>query len=116
VDPRVVIKEERADITEDVICNNSTTSSKAMTTTPFKASAATEGTEAKVVVIKEAKVAITNETLATLSAKLSVNNHTFHTNTNSIPVPFTIIYSKYKSHSYILFYTQNSFIPSSHPV
>jgi len=71
VDPRVVIKEERADITEDVICNNTTTSFKAV------AVAATEVTEAKVVVIKEAKVAITNETLATLSAKLSVNKNLF---------------------------------------
>jgi len=77
VDPRVVVKEERvADITEDVICNNTTTSFKA--TNIIKASAAdkaaAEVTEAKVVVIKEAKVAIINETLATLSAKLSVNN------------------------------------------
>jgi len=92
VDPRVVVKEERAaDITADVICNNTTTCFK-LPTTPMKASAATEGTEAKVVVIKEAKVAITNETLATLSAKLSVNNHTFHTTTKSIPVPFTAIF------------------------
>jgi len=68
VDPRVVIKEERADITEDVICNNTTTSFKAV-------AAAAEVTEAKVVVIKEAKVAITNKTLATLSAKLSVNKN-----------------------------------------
>jgi len=73
VDPRVVIKEERADITADVICNNTTTSFKEAAADK----AAAEVTEAKVVVIKEAKVAITNKTLATLSAKLSVNKNLF---------------------------------------
>merc|ERR1712238_112524 len=67
VDPRVVLKEEKVDITEDVIFNAPTIS--------YSPAAITEAvTEEKVVVVKEAKVAITNKTLATLSAKLSVNN------------------------------------------
>merc|ERR1712161_64740 len=66
MDPRVVVKEEKVDITEDVIFNAPTIS--------YSPTAITEAvTEEKVVVVKEAKVAIT-KTLATLSAKLSVNN------------------------------------------
>ena len=66
------VKEEKVDITEDVIFNAPTISgSVKWTITP---TATTEAvTEEKVVVVKEAKVAIT-KTLATLSAKLSVNN------------------------------------------
>merc|ERR1712161_114892 len=69
---RVVVKEEKVDITEDVIFNAPTISgSVKWAITP---TATTEAvTEEKVVVVKEAKVAIT-KTLATLSAKLSVNN------------------------------------------
>merc|ERR1712238_276482 len=60
VDPRVVVKEEKVDITEDVIFNAPTIS--------YSPTAITEAvTEEKVVVVKEAKVAIT-KTLATLSA------------------------------------------------
>merc|ERR1712238_574462 len=66
MDLRVVVKDERVDITEDVIFNAPTIS--------YSPTAITEAvTEEKVVVVKEAKVAIT-KTLATLSAKLSVNN------------------------------------------
>jgi len=66
MDLRVVVKEEKVDITEDVIFNAPTIS--------YSPTAITEAvTEEKVVVVKEAKVAIT-KTLATLSAKLSVNN------------------------------------------
>jgi len=65
----VVVKEERVDITEDVIFNAPTIS--------YSPTAITEAvTEEKVVVVKEAKVAIT-KTLATLSAKLSVNKNLF---------------------------------------
>merc|ERR1712238_637976 len=67
MDPRGVLKEEKVDITEDVIFNAPTIS--------YSPTAITEAvTEEKVVVVKEAKVAITNKTLATLSAKLPVNN------------------------------------------
>merc|ERR1712238_375079 len=72
MDPRVVVKEEKVDITEDVIFNAPTISGtlyRAITPT-----AITEAVTEEKVVIKEAKVAITNKTLATLSAKLSVNN------------------------------------------
>merc|ERR1712238_132495 len=66
MDPRVVVKEEKVDITEDVIFNAPTIS--------YSPTAITEAVTEEKVVIKEAKVAITNKTLATLSAKLSVNN------------------------------------------
>jgi len=72
VDPRVVVKEERVvDITEDVIFSITQAVSE-LEPTRTTYSKVTEVTEEKVVV-KEAKVAIT-KTLATLSAKLSVNN------------------------------------------
>merc|ERR1712238_55901 len=70
MDPRVVVKEEKVDITEDVIFNAPTISGSVKWAIT---EAVTEVTEEKVVVVKEAKVAIT-KTLATLSAKLSVNN------------------------------------------
>merc|ERR1712238_570546 len=71
MDPRVVLKEERVDITEDVIFNASTpTLSVKWAITEV----VTQVSEEKVVVVKEAKVAIT-KTLATLSAKLSVNKN-----------------------------------------
>merc|ERR1712161_156143 len=66
MDPRGVVKEEKVDITEDVIFNAPTIS--------YSPTAITEAVTEEKVVIKEAKVAITNKTLATLSAKLSVNN------------------------------------------
>merc|ERR1712238_350788 len=65
MDLRVVVKEERVDITEGVIFNASTIS--------YSPTAITEAVTEEKVVVKEAKVAIT-KTLATLSAKLSVNN------------------------------------------
>merc|ERR1712238_500701 len=69
VDPRVVVEERVEDITDDVILAITEAVSEPTRTTYSKV---TEVTEEKVVV-KEAKVAIT-KTLATLSAKLSVNN------------------------------------------
>merc|ERR1712238_293937 len=69
-DLRGGVKEERVDITEDVIFNASTTTWSVKWAIT---EAVTQVSEEKVVVVKEAKVAIT-KTLATLSAKLSVNN------------------------------------------